>query len=113
MWRKRNLLICLTAVTFSFVGIEAAPASSDWDYCVLLDCYMDNQGVFWLFWLDCYTMSVFEERVDLQADSTYALGHEGEALAIMDQQATEMLLAMLNPLKIRHETAKNALNNWR
>lgn len=53
MLPKRCLLICLTAVTFCFLGIQPAKACGDWD---LIDCCSDEDDNLWLFcwdWLDC------------------------------------------------------------
>ena len=59
MLRKRNILICLTAVTFCFVGIASAKAiggsagsyDSYDDAYFVIDCYLDGYGNTWvLLW---------------------------------------------------------------
>ena len=62
---------------------SSAGEASGERYCLINWC-MDRYGVS-LCWLDCHTMWVFEERVDLVVGSIYVLGHEGEALIVADQ----------------------------
>ncbi len=52
MLRKRNLLMCVVAVTFCLVTIESAEAY--YDSYWLVDCYEDYYGNFWVCWWDCY-----------------------------------------------------------
>jgi hypothetical protein len=62
MLRKRNILICLTAVTFCFAGTVPAKACGDWN---LIDWGLDSNDNLWMLWWNWFDWSCLLEYIEV------------------------------------------------